>query len=38
LKCTDVRRIEAVGNLNEVKPNEGLVKCIWEKFKCEEPK
>jgi hypothetical protein len=28
----------AVGNLNGVKPNEGVLKCIWGKFKWEEVK
>jgi len=27
-----------VGNLNGVKPNEGVVKCSWVKFKWEEMK
>jgi hypothetical protein len=27
-----------VGNLNEVKPNERVLKCSWVKFKCEEVK
>ena len=28
----------AVGNLNGVKPNERVLKCIWGKFKWEEVK
>jgi hypothetical protein len=28
--------VEAVGNLNEVKPNERIVKCRWVKFKWEQ--
>ena len=27
-----------VGNLNGVKPDEGVMKCRWVKFKCEEVK
>ena len=31
MKCSDVRRNGAVGNLNGVKPNERVVKCseVW---------
>ena len=38
VKCSNVRRNVAVGNLNAVKPNERLVKCSWVKFKREEVK
>jgi hypothetical protein len=33
VKCSDVRRNVAVGNLNRVKPNERAMKCSWVKFK-----
>jgi len=36
VKCSDVRWNEAVGNSNEVKPNERVVKWSWGKFKWEE--
>jgi len=38
VKCSDVRGNGAVGNLNGVKSNERVVKCIWVKFKWEEVK
>jgi len=38
VKCSDVTRNGAVGNLNGVKPNERIVKCRWVKFKLEEVK
>ena len=33
VKCSDVKWNEAVGNVNEVKPNERVVKCRWVNFK-----
>jgi hypothetical protein len=38
LLISDVRWNEAVGNLNEVKQNERLMKSSWVKFKQEEVK
>jgi hypothetical protein len=34
VKCSDVRCSGAVGNLNEVRTNERVVKCRW--VKCSE--
>ena len=33
VKCIDVRRIGAVGNMNGVTLNERVVKCVWVNFK-----
>jgi len=38
VKCSDVRWIGAVGNLNGFEPNERVVKCSWAKFKWEDVK
>jgi hypothetical protein len=38
VKCSDARWNGAVGNLNGIKPNERVVKCIWVKFNWEEVK
>ena len=38
VKCSDVRWYGTVGNLNELKPNERVMKCNWVKFKLEEVK
>jgi hypothetical protein len=38
VKCSDVKWNDAAGNLNEVKPNEKVVKFSWVVFKWEEVK